>query len=78
MITVSFITFRIFKAINEWVEAATHDKIKNLVTESNFGPDTVMALVNAIYFKGDWQLEFEKSKTKKKVFYVSENKEKEV
>jgi serpin B len=46
--------------INAWVEARTHDKIKDLL-----GPDTVrretdLILTNAIYFKAAWESPFSK------------------
>ncbi len=48
--------------INNWVESKTNNRIKDLIKEIN--PDHVMFLVNAIYFKGDWTHQFDKSKTK--------------
>ena len=32
-------------------------------------PDTVMALMNAVYFEGKWQEAFEKEDTYEKTFY---------
>src|SRR5690606_37095721 len=52
--------------INSWVESKTNNRIKDLIKEIN--PDHVMFLVNAIYFKGDWTHQFDKSKTKKAPF----------
>ncbi|HEX5170821.1 MAG TPA: serpin family protein [Cyclobacteriaceae bacterium] len=47
--------------INRWVEDKTGDRIKNLIDQID--SDEVMFLVNAIYFKGDWTYQFDKSKT---------------
>jgi len=48
-------------AINSWVSEATSKKIPKII--DNFDGDEVMFLINAIYFKGIWQNQFEKSKT---------------
>lgn len=53
--------------INKWVDGATKGKIKEIVN----GPipnDTLMYLINAIYFKGDWTDKFDKNKTFKAEF----------
>jgi serine protease inhibitor len=47
--------------INKWVEDKTNNRIKNLI--ENIARDEVMFLINAIYFKGDWTYQFDKSKT---------------
>jgi serine protease inhibitor len=49
------------QSIYGWVEQKTHDRIKNLIEE--IPDERVMFLVNAIYFKGDWAYQFDKSKT---------------
>lgn len=46
--------------INQWVAQATHDKIKNLLPDGSLDPQTRLTLVNAIWFKGDWQAPFAK------------------
>src|SRR5690625_1841215 len=48
--------------INSWVEAATNDKITDMVEEP-LSQDLVAILINAIYFKGEWKHGFDKSKT---------------
>jgi serpin B len=48
-------------AINAWVSDATSKKIPKII--DNVDGDEVMFLINAIYFKGIWQNQFEKSKT---------------
>jgi serpin B len=47
--------------VNEWCSEKTHGKITNILDELN--PDTVMLLLNAIYFKADWQHPFNPSYT---------------
>ena len=62
------------KHINEWVEKHTRDKIKDLLPAGSLGPLSLLVIVNAIYFKGDWLECFEKSSTKKTNFYVGVEK----
>ncbi|HKR07961.1 MAG TPA: serpin family protein [Gemmatimonadaceae bacterium] len=47
--------------INAWVSSRTNDKIPTIL--DNIDPAEVMFLINAIYFKGIWQKQFDKSKT---------------
>lgn len=56
--------------INDWVADKTHDKIETIIKE--ILPEHVMFLLNAIYFKGIWQSEFEKKDTEKKNFYLED------
>lgn len=58
------------KTINAWVERQTADKIKDLFPRP-LGPQTRLALVSAIYFKGDWVHPFEKDATRDDDFHVS-------
>ncbi|GFY67362.1 serpin B10 [Trichonephila inaurata madagascariensis] len=53
--------------INDWVKKQTNGKITSLV--DSLDPSTKMVLLNAVYFKGLWKFEFDKSKTEKDVFY---------
>lgn len=47
--------------INDWVANNTGNKIKNMLSSIN--PQDVMYLINAVYFKGNWTIKFDKSKT---------------
>ena len=47
--------------INSWVSEHTNDKIPTILDV--IAPGEVMFLINAIYFKGIWQKQFDKSKT---------------
>jgi serine protease inhibitor len=47
--------------INNWVSDKTHKKITEIIKE--IPADVVMYLINAIYFKGVWQYEFNKANT---------------
>ena len=52
--------------INQWVEGKTQGKIKDLI--SQIKDSDVMFLVNAIYFKADWQQQFDKEQTRESMF----------
>ena len=52
-----------FEMINNWVEKATHNKIKDMLQELD--PSTILVLINTIYFKANWVHEFKKDDTYK-------------
>ncbi len=62
--------------INEWVDTNTNGKIKKIV--DRIDQDVVLFLINAIYFKGNWQDEFDKSQTRPGTFHLSNGSEKQV
>ncbi len=47
--------------INNWVESKTNNRIKDLIDQ--ISGDDIMFLINAIYFKGEWQYQFDAAKT---------------
>lgn len=56
------------KVINAWVEKLTRERIKNLLPSGSLDSDTRMVLTNAIYFKGSWAQEFDKTLTSDQPF----------
>lgn len=58
--------------INTWVETETREKIKNLITPGALDPMTVLVLVNAIYFKGDWMTKFDPDRTVEGTFQCAD------
>lgn len=56
--------------INQWVSDSTHGKITEIV-EPPIGPDMVLYLINAIYFKGAWQKKFNPAATQPMAFTPS-------
>ena len=50
--------------INGWVDKQTNGKIKSIISDSDFWA----MLVNAVYFKGAWENEFNKGATGKEAF----------
>lgn len=55
--------------INIWIEDKTNGLIKEMIDKLE--DNTVMLLINAIYFKGKWKSQFDKSKTVEMPFYKS-------
>jgi serine protease inhibitor len=56
--------------INNWVNEKTHHKIPQII--DRIPADVIMYLINAIYFKGTWKYEFDKNKTSKQTFMLSD------
>ena len=57
--------------INKWDEEKTQQKITNLLPPGTIGRDSLMVLVNAIYFKGEWLKPFDGSDTIKSAFHLN-------
>ncbi|KHN72306.1 Leukocyte elastase inhibitor C [Toxocara canis] len=53
-------------------------KIKNIICADILYAATSLALVNAVYFKGDWATKFDAKLTAKKQFHLTENSDREV
>jgi len=64
-------TEEVRKTINKWVEDKTNNKIKDLFPQGSLDNMTRLVLTNAIYFKGTWVKQFEKSQTRDEDFRVS-------
>lgn len=56
--------------INRWVEAQTHEKIRDLIPRGGITPETRAVLVNALYLRAPWQKPFYKTSTKPAPFWV--------
>ncbi|XP_034539522.1 alpha-2-antiplasmin-like [Notolabrus celidotus] len=54
--------------VNQWVENATNGHIPNFL--ESIPHDVVLMLMNAVYFKGEWQTRFDPQATSKGVFYL--------
>ncbi|KAL3865724.1 hypothetical protein ACJMK2_043084 [Sinanodonta woodiana] len=57
--------------INTWVEEQTRKKIKDLLPAGSINALTLVVLVNAVYFKGDWDTKFDPKRTEKIDFHIS-------
>lgn len=54
--------------INTWVKQSTNGKIDTIIDGKEIEPDTILFLINAIYFKGLWTTPFDKTKTQELPF----------
>lgn len=59
------------KTINTWVEDNTNNKIKELLSPRDITKDTRLVLTNTIYFKGEWERQFEEDMTKEEEFVTA-------
>uniref|UniRef100_A0A8C8E8B1 Serpin B10 n=1 Tax=Otus sunia TaxID=257818 RepID=A0A8C8E8B1_9STRI len=64
--------------INLWVENETERKIQDLLPAGSLNSRTVLVLVNAIYFKGNWEKKFLEKNTSEMPFRLSKTKTKPV
>ena len=62
--------------INQSVSDSTDGRISNIIEA--IAPSTVVCLISGIYFKGDWQEEFDASRTVDKPFYLADGGEKQI
>ncbi|XP_061466754.1 leukocyte elastase inhibitor-like [Rhineura floridana] len=62
------------RLINLWVEVQTHGKIKDLLPQvkDEIACQIDLLLVNALYFKGQWEVQFDKKLTKESPLYLNE------
>ncbi len=57
------------KTINQWVSDQTNDKIKKIVGDP-ISKDTILFLINAIYFNGKWEKPFDPKLTEDDTFHM--------
>lgn len=63
--------------INNWISNSTKGKIQKVI-DSPIPDDTIMYLINAIYFKGQWTEQFDKKKTFSSKFQTDDGSKQEV
>ncbi len=66
------------KAINDWVEGKTNQKIRDLIPRGILNGLTRLVLVNAVYFKANWASKFDPKGTRPAKFTTLDGKEVEV
>ncbi len=57
------------RTINAWVNDKTKGKISAIVSPP-INPETILFLINAIYFKGAWTYEFDETLTEDRTFHL--------
>lgn len=60
--------------INDWVTKKTEGKISEILGVGTVGPLTKLVLVNAIYFKGKWNEQFDRKHTRGMPFKTNKEK----
>lgn len=68
--TADFTSAETVDSMNKWVEDKTRGLLKD--TFKAFDPETVAALINTLYFKGNWSSEFAESATSKMPFELGD------
>src|SRR5690554_2106593 len=63
------------KTINDWVRKQTKEKIEKIVDDI-IEPDTIMYIINALYFKGSWTYKFDPKLTQEELFFLEDGTEK--
>jgi serpin B len=62
--------------INDWTSKNTKGKIKRILDKLD--PEGVLYLLNAVWFKGDWAIKFDKKLTTKRTFNLEDGKTVEI
>ena len=66
--TRDFADGKTLDVINQWASDHTEKMIEEVLNEDEFDPAAVSYLLNAIYFKGTWEVQFKKEETKEEAF----------
>jgi serine protease inhibitor len=64
--TLDFTNPAVVNQINDWVDRNTEGKIPTILDEVR--PDDILFLINAVYFKGEWQKAFNEANTSDRPF----------
>ncbi|KAF8571739.1 hypothetical protein P879_00360 [Paragonimus westermani] len=66
------------KHMNRWVAENTQNKIVDLIPPGGVSANTVLAIINALYFRGSWEHAFNKEATKQETFHCLDGSTKKV
>uniref|UniRef100_A0A5F8APE3 Serpin family B member 9 n=1 Tax=Macaca mulatta TaxID=9544 RepID=A0A5F8APE3_MACMU len=64
--------------INTWVSKKTEGKIEELLPGSSIDAETRLVLVNAVYFKGKWDEQFDETYTREMPFKIKQEEQRPV
>jgi len=56
--------------VNDWIADKTEDKITDALSPESLTPDTLLLIINAIYFLANWENQFEPDITTDDVFHT--------
>jgi serpin B len=56
--------------INNWVSNKTDEKITDMIPTGALNKNTTLVLADAVYFKGTWQIQFNKANTTNETFHA--------
>ena len=71
---VDFVTDEGVNIINEWVKSKTDNKIEDLLAKGSTDELTRLVIINAIYFKGEWEYPFSPDWTRESDFHINKDK----
>ncbi|KAB5559076.1 hypothetical protein PHYPO_G00024690 [Pangasianodon hypophthalmus] len=57
--------------INEWISEKTNHRINNTLPEGSIDVNSILVLVNTIYFKGQWKHKFNRRNSMESKFHIS-------
>ena len=69
---LDFRTLSALNTINDWVSDKTHGKIDKII--DSIDPETMMILINALYFNCLWETEFDPDDTSEQPFYTADDR----
>ncbi|TSK53761.1 Antithrombin-III [Bagarius yarrelli] len=59
------------QTINKWISEKTNHRINNTLPEGSIDENSILVLVNTIYFKGQWKHKFNRHNSMESKFHVS-------
>ncbi|MDA7940493.1 MAG: serpin family protein [Nitrosopumilus sp.] len=57
--------------INAWIESKTNHTLSDILKPGTFDDNPFLAITNAVYFAGEWEIQFPKDNTRERDFWKS-------